>query len=247
MVHVAELLEPEFAQPFHTWYQSRDPVDADNLLTAINPVIDTAITSYARGDRSPLLRSRARRMSLEALPRYRPQESKLRTYLLTQLRGLNRETTNLKNIIHIPEAALLEQQRLYTAQRELEDSLGREPSDIELADHTQLPLKRIAYVRGIPRGQAESSARITSSGQEGEDPAVRNLVNDAEDAWVQMVYYDQDPISQKIMEYALGLNGNPRLSVTDIAKRLKLTPGAISQRTKRIQEMLDQRTELQAF
>jgi DNA-directed RNA polymerase specialized sigma subunit len=238
------LLEPEFAEPFNTWKASQRPEDADRLLTAINPVIDSAITSYARGDKSPLLRSRARRMTLDSLQRYRPEESKMKSYLLTQLRGLQRETTNLTNIIHMPEAVLLERNRLHNAQRELEDELGREPSDIELSDKVQLPLKRLAYIRGIQRPVGESAAGGQSYGG---DPAVRDLAAQEEQAWSEMIYHDQDPINQLIMEYGMGLHGKPRLGATEIARKLNLSPGAISQRSKRIQAQLDQRTELQAF
>lgn len=243
---MSELLEPEYAEPFKTWSATRSPQDADRLLASITPVIDTAITSYGRGNKSPLLRSRARRIALDSLGRYRPQESKLKTYLLTQLKGLQRESTSLGNIIHVPEAVLLERQHVFDAQRQLEDELGREPSDMELADRTSIPMKRLAYIRGVAAPVAESAARI-GTGANAEDPAVIDQSRAAEQAWAEMVYHDLGPIDQAVMEMTLGLRGRRPISTTEIAKRLGLSPGAISQRAKRIQGLLDQRTELQAF
>jgi hypothetical protein len=56
-----------------------------------------------------------------------------------------------------------------------------------------------------------------------------------------------DPINQKIMEHSLGLHGQPRLPNHEIAKLLRLSPGAISQRKARIQQTLDKESELSPF
>ncbi len=56
----------------------------------------------------------------------------------------------------------------------------------------------------------------------------------------QFLYHDLDPYDQVILEYGLGLNGSPKLPAAQIARRLKLSPGAVSQRASRIQQQLDE-------
>ena len=61
---------------------------------------------------------------------------------------------------------------------------------------------------------------------------------DKEAIWADYVYYDLDPIDQKIFEWRTGRNGQKVLTVTEIAKRLKMSPASVSQRAKRISQLL---------
>jgi len=69
----------------------------------------------------------------------------------------------------------------------------------------------------------------------------------ARDAWVQIVYDELPSLDQKIMELSLGLHGRKPLSNLEIAKKLGRSPGAISQRKAKIQELLDQEQDLSPF
>jgi hypothetical protein len=70
---------------------------------------------------------------------------------------------------------------------------------------------------------------------------------DASDAWVSIVYNDLPTIDQKIMEYTLGLHGHKKLNNQEIAKKLNRSPGSISQRKVKIQQILDQESDLSPF
>ena len=65
--------------------------------------------------------------------------------------------------------------------------------------------------------------------------------NTAADAWANFVYGDLGPTDQLIMDMTLGRNGRRRASTQEIARRLNITPGAVSQRAAKIQAMLDKR------
>jgi hypothetical protein len=81
-------------------------------------------------------------------------------------------------------------------------------------------------------------------GEGGFSPGVNRPESEA---WIQFVYDDLSPTDQKIMEWTLGLHGQPTMSNQDIAQKLKRTPGAISQRKKMIQDLLNQERELSPF
>jgi DNA-binding NarL/FixJ family response regulator len=49
------------------------------------------------------------------------------------------------------------------------------------------------------------------------------------------------------MEHTLGLHGKKVLSNQEIARKLRLTPGAVSQRKATIQQLLNQEQELSPF
>jgi DNA-directed RNA polymerase specialized sigma subunit len=49
------------------------------------------------------------------------------------------------------------------------------------------------------------------------------------------------------MEHTLGLNGKKVLANTEVAKRLSISPGAVSQRKSRIQSRLDEFYDINPF
>jgi hypothetical protein len=58
---------------------------------------------------------------------------------------------------------------------------------------------------------------------------------------MDFVYDDLGPTDKLIMDLTLGRNGRRKVSTAEIAQKLRMTPGAISQRAAKIQAMLDKR------
>jgi Mn-dependent DtxR family transcriptional regulator len=58
---------------------------------------------------------------------------------------------------------------------------------------------------------------------------------------LDFVYGDLSPTDKLIMDMTLGRNGRRTAATQDIARRLNITPGAVSQRAAKIQQMIDQR------
>jgi DNA-directed RNA polymerase specialized sigma subunit len=144
----------------------------------------------------------------------------------------------------VPEQVALDQMRTSQAAAELEERLGRQPSDMELADHTGLSVRRLTHIRQGQQPVAEGM--ITRTGPEGAggyDPAARSLITD-DDSGLEFIYGEMDPTNQFIMERSFGMHGNPRMSATEIARELKLTPGAVSHRMQQIQQQLDELEDL---
>jgi DNA-directed RNA polymerase specialized sigma subunit len=233
----------DFDATFKQWQQDRTPENNTRLLKSVHPVIETALTSYAGGNTSPTMRSRARLMALKAMENYDPQRGNVRTHLLSQLQSLRRLSAQSQNIISIPEQVGLDYQRLLESENELRDRLGRNPSDDELADHTMLSRRRIRKIRGFRPPLAEG-ATVIESGDEGNDGSVASTIpgsTRAADAWMDFVHDDLSPIDKLIMDMTLGRNGRARASTQEIAQRLNITPGAVSQRAAKIQALLDKR------
>lgn len=237
------LLEPEFSKPYQAWKDEPTPLATHAMLTALNPVLDSAMRSYGGKKASPTLRSKAKLLALDALGKYDPMKAKLRTHLMVNLQSLRRAATQEGQIISIPERVGLDLYHLNEAENKLRDKLGRDPSDAELADHTGLSRKRLGYIRMAKPGYAEGS--LFNQGEDGgveqAAPAVQSTNHDA---WYDFVYHDLHPIDQLIMEHSLGLHGKPILPKQVIAYKLRLSPGAVSQRAAKIQAQLDKQEDL---
>src|SRR5262245_37972773 len=80
------MLEPEFAPHYTAWKDDPNPANTSQLLKTLNPVIESAMRTYAGGSAtSPTLRSKAKLITLSALPRYDSNKAKLRTHLMFNL------------------------------------------------------------------------------------------------------------------------------------------------------------------
>jgi DNA-directed RNA polymerase specialized sigma subunit len=238
-------LEPEYQPHYDAWKKEATPATSGRLLSALQPVINTALRSYVGVKISPTMRARARLLALDSMASYDPARAKIRTHLLSQMQGLRRQTARENQIISIPERVGLELGYLRDGEKVLTDQLGREPTTFELADHLNMPVQRVAHVRQAKPGLAEGQAR--RSDEDGhEEMVLPGVVAESRrdlDPWYRFVYEDLSPQDRLIMEHSLGLFGRTVLSKQEMARRLRITPGAVSQRAAKIQQKLDMREE----
>lgn len=242
------MIEPDLAEPFDTWRVRRTPQTAQALLQKLEPVRRAALTTYGgpAGATSPTLGSRAKLIMLDALERYDPTRSSMKTFMMSHLQGLRRASVREGRVVSAPEQVLLDSSRLAEATNELSDRLGRDPSDSELADHVGMSLKRIAHVRRLKPSVAEGGLATLEDGMSTPyAPAVD--LRGREHSLYEFLYHGADPVDQLIMEHTLGLHGKPRLQNQQLAAKLRLSPGAVSQRKARLQAALHSLSDTLAF
>lgn len=242
----SQVNEQVLRQQIAVWQKAPSKALTTQLLASLTPIIQRAMSAHVGGDRAnPLLRSRARRMALDALRRYDPAQAKPSTYLYGQLAGLRRVARQQQQILAIPEQASLARVHLQRAEADLQDSLGRDPSDDELADRLGLSVRRIHQVKGYKAPLAEG--QFTQMDDEGGGFYSPGVARQDSRAWLDVIRTDLDPVNQQIMDHTLGLYGRPTMSNQDLAAKLKLSPGAISQRKGKIQQKLDLEGSLSPF
>ena len=233
-------LEDGLSTQYTQWKQKDTPQTRHGMLKAVQPIIDRTVASYGS---HPYITGQAKKLALQALHSYDPQQGKLQSHIQSQLRGLQRIAAQQDQIISLPERVMLDRRDMLQAETELEDRLGRIPSMHELANHTGLTPKRIGYIRGTSPAVASGSLR----GENGEpvDPAVQSLQKTPDlSLWERMVYEDLSPRDKVIYDYTLGSHGIQKLSASQLAVKLGVTPAAISQRKAIIQQQLDQESLL---
>jgi DNA-directed RNA polymerase specialized sigma subunit len=235
-------LETDYDDAFTSWKKQPSPKTRGMLLRAVDPVISTALHSYAPKG-GPNSRSQARLMAMKAFESYEPTQGSLKTHLLSQLRGLQRVQGRSQQIISIPERVVLDRQHLTEEEKVLRDRLGRDPSDGEIAGATGLSLKRINYIRQAQPGVATGSI-MDDTGTPFSPQSNMPGVDMPGMVWEEMIYNDLGPTNQAIMDFGLGLHGSPVLDNREIAQRLGITPSAVTQRKTKIQAMLDEQHEV---
>lgn len=222
------------------WKAAPTPQTRSQVLRTMAPVIDGAIRGYGE---SPYIRAEAKLLALKALDTYDPQHGPLKNHLISHLQGLSRIAGQSGQIIHVPERRVLQHNQLQAASRELEDDFGREPTDAELADYIGIPIKKIADIRQVSMPMSPQKTRSDETGIASDLAVKRPGESRFGDAWQQLVYDDLTTTDKLVMEYALGLNGRKTLTTGEIARKVGLSAGAVSQRKAKIQAMLDARFE----
>ena len=213
-------------------------------MAEVQPIVDTAISSYAGQNPTAAIKTRAKLMALKALQNFNPRLGNVKTHLLSQLQGLRRLAAQEQNIIAIPEQVGLDFKKLTEAENELRDRLSRDPDDDEIADFTGLSTRRIRKIRDFHKPIAEGSTVIETGDDYADSGGIASKIpgqTTEQDAWAEFVYGDLTPVNKLIMDMALGTHGRRKASVQEIARKLNITPGAVSQRAAKIQEMLNKR------
>jgi hypothetical protein len=232
-------LEPHLHGVYTNWRAHPSPTTAGAMLKAVAPHIATGIKMYGGTSASPTTRSKAKAITLNAIKTYDHSQAPLRDHVLNHLKGLQRHAQREARMLSVPDGVVMDRRTVDLGEAELADRLGRPPSTSELADHTSMSAKRVAYVRkyqpGLAQGQAEGSN--FEDDDSGGGPAVEQA--DPIHAKALFLYDDLDPIDQQILEHAVGLHGQPVLKSGEIARKLGRSPGLVTQRATRIQAMLD--------
>jgi DNA-directed RNA polymerase specialized sigma subunit len=246
---------PPFSRPVDTsadgfpelhkqWLQNPTPALNSQILQKVQPIVDTAVSSYVGQTPTSAMKTRAKLMALKAMQNFDPSRGNIKTHLLSQMQSLRRLAAQEQNIIAIPEQVGLDFQKLTEAESALRDRMSRDPSDDELADSTGLSTRRIQKIRSFHKPVAEGSTVIETADDYADSGSVASKIPgqvSEQEAWMDFVYGDLDQVNKLIMDMSLGRNGRKKTSVQDIARRLNITPGAVSQRAAKIQKMLDRR------
>lgn len=239
-------VQAQQGNPFDAWTKDRNPQNQAELLRSLEPSMRNAAIKYAGND-DPITMGEAKYLVVKALPKYDPSRAKLETFVDRQLQPLIRWRSRRSRVMKIPDRAILDLQRIDAAVKELEIEYGREPDTIMIADHTGLSRRRIAELRAKASGTVNSSFEYTSDDDQATYAGDLAVKGNNFDSWVRLVRDDLPHIDRFILEHTLGLDGLPKLGNSEIAKKLKISAGAVSQRKARIQQKLDMQADLSPF
>lgn len=226
-------IKQDAATPYDTWVRNPTNANMSSVLTSLDSTINSALKTYSGGNISPLVRGRARYLTTQAVRSYNPKlGTSLKSHVMLQLQPLTRYTNQATQPMKISERRLRQLKSLQDVERKFSEQYDRDPSDLELADELGLSIAKINRIRTYANPFISTEAAEEASAA----PAVYKV--DPMDAWLDYVYYDSDEIDRKILDWKLGRHGNPVLRNVEIAKKLKMTPAAITKRAINIQKRI---------
>lgn len=234
---------------YDAWRQDPSKRNMSAVLSAAGPVIRKAVYRHTRSS-DPVAVGRAKSLVAKSLPRYDPSKASLGTFIDRQVQPLIRWQASRSNVARTTDTIRSDIAQLARAESEYTSEYGRAPSTQQLSDYSGLPPDKIAKIRRSMQSFNTGTQAIGEESSELSDSySDLGSYNDeaADKAWLDIVRSDMSDIDKYILEHTLGLGGVKQLSNQQIAKNLKLSPGAISQRKQRIQNLLDRQSELNPF
>jgi DNA-directed RNA polymerase specialized sigma subunit len=130
--------------------------------------------------------------------------------------------------VRLPENKQFKLQHINKAEAELNDSLGREPSLLEISEHAHIPLSQVSQIKKHAGGEVNiSNLQYTPV-----------FVDNGNDDWLHFVYHDLPDLDKVIFEHKTGFGGKKVLSNEEIGKLVNLSPSTVGNRAKMISDKM---------
>lgn len=234
---------PEDLDPYEIYKVKPSPQTLKATVDHHKTYIDNTVFRMLGKQPSPVVRTRADLLAAESIKKYDPvSKVPLKNWIAQGLQGIHRISKNVTEIVKVPDQVRRDAANLARARGELREKLMRDPSDEELADHTGVSVKkqqRIAKGNLWSKAEGAFTADLERGGEDGDE----NMPGYAKDPMAEVhdyVYHDLDDIDKQIFQYRLGYHGAQQLPNQEIARRLNISPSAVTQRATRIQRRLEE-------
>ena len=205
-------------------YKSGDQQAKIELISSLTPLINSQASKFANSGLPPIaIKLEGQKLTSQAIDTYDPNRAQLNTHVTNYLQKLSRFVTSYQNVGHIPEPRALMIGKYQTIYANLEADKGREPTLAELADAMHVNINEVERLQTELRKDLSTSIIAEDEDSSGfyqyvspmsYDPKVKEAV--------EFVYFDSDPIDKKILEYTLGLYGNPKKTGKEIGMLLNI-------------------------
>ena len=229
--------------PYERWKAEPTPQNMSSVVKSLDGPIRQTLHSMGAGN-DPYLLSKARTLAAGAVQTYNPEAGAgLHTWVNRQLMPITRMRREKQTAIKIPESVQLDAYRLMQAEREFEDTHGREPDVEELADAVSMPVSRIAKVRERFVRIMHDDAAGASGGEEATSGlAVEHTEPDFGTEAVGYVHHESYYIDRKILEHKTGYGGAEILNGAELAAKLKISPAQVTRRAAKLTYKINQYT-----
>lgn len=157
---------------------------------------------------------------------------KFRTYLYTQLQKLKQDAAQSTAPLVTPYKRWIQAKQYEEAYQKFVDLYKREPTVEEMADKLGTSPR---VIRNIQKSIIKVGPESLVTGEEGEESELEAGIKYEPnvDAVIEAAKQELNPVNQKILEMA-----RQGKSLNEIARKLKLTPAAVSYRAEQIRRIL---------
>lgn len=208
-----------------------DPEKLTPLVKSMDGMVNFRVNQFAGRVPipTPAIQAEVNKHLIQALRDYDPNyvgksgnTAQLHTHVTNRLKKVRRFVTKYQNVGAIPEKRSENITEFRTARMEMSDALGRDPSTEELSDKLQWAPAEVSRMQSEERKDLLTSGHISDNA----DPSALWPSRDKE--VIDLLRYELSPRENLVMDYSMGLRGQPRLGTNDIALRINVSPPTVS-------------------
>lgn len=221
MAKVAAPISPEREKKqMDLWQQWRDTGDdqvMSKLLDSLTPLFKSNIQKYSQYPITyNVLLHQAMVLGRNALDKYDPSQSKMNTYLTSQLQPMDRFVKKYQNVAYLPEFLAQQIGRYEHAEKELVHSLDRAPTIGEMAEQMKMPEKHIERIQAA-KANTKFMSGMPESMECEMDAATQQRLGD------NLHYLRSELSGEELKAFDLlsGMKGQP-VKAQEVAKKLNL-------------------------
>jgi DNA-directed RNA polymerase specialized sigma subunit len=231
----ADDLRKRQQREFEMWQQwqqnGQKKKDLRPLLNSLKGFINNRANVYAgklRDIPPAAIKAEFTNQAVNALQTYDPNRgAKLTTYIDYHLKKAKRFATTYQNPGRIPENRIYKIRELQNAEQQLDERLGRAPTQLEVADKLKWSPKQVDVLQRELR-----STFVT--GKYETDPS--SYVPPRHKEVLRLLPYELNNEERQVFEYIYGIGGKPQLGPGAIAQKLGLSAPKVSRLKKSIAE-----------
>ena len=226
-------------QVWNQWMEQPNQQNLREVLQVLKPTIDANVNKLHGNLPKSAIRAQMTQLTVQYLPQYDPGKSKLNTYVEnTAGQKLKRYVYEHQNLGSIPEPRIAKIGLYNRVRTNLEDSLGRPPTDQELADSMKWPVNQVQMLqKELRQDLIQQSEYVNVWGDERSD------IDDI----LSMLHAELSGNEREVMEYLYGFNDKPLLSPSEIALKLNMSNSMITQIKNKLAKRLKESGALQGY
>ena len=186
------------------------------LLERFNGLIGNHANKYSNVLPRPVVESQLKQLTLKAFDTYKPgMNTKLSTHVVNSWKKLSRANMANQQAIRLPENIALKYKAFNDGREYLAESLGREPTNVELAEHIGWSVDNVANLSKRFHRELVESKQTYDPGVTEHDTAQQALLS---------TYYTASEPERYFMEHTLGTDfmGKREKPSAQIQKDLKM-------------------------
>jgi RNA polymerase primary sigma factor len=163
------------------------------------------------------------------------------------------------SIIRLPMNRTIDLNRIEKIQKELENEYGEEPTIAMIAERLDIPVEEVKWLKQIssdyisldaPLGNDSENTQMSTMEDDKYESPENEVMNNALHDAINNILKELTLSEREIIEFRFGLNGKPRLSLTQAGKKFHLSKERVRQIEKKTLLKLQKyghKKELEAF